>query len=736
MIYSIPEREKPLVLIIDDEPSTRLAMQAAMQKSGFEAVVADDGWSGIDLFLRRKPNLVLLDVVMPEMDGFETCRKIRTLPGGEYVQILMVTGLDDVESTEQAFRAGADGFISKPINWLMLGHRGRYMLRAGQAFEELSRVRFRLEKTQKMAQLGNWEINLLNGEFSCSEQACDLLGITGLTRAVSFEQFLEPIVASERDQVRERLETAVRERRSFRIPYQVMHPDGSHRYILNQGEVVFDEQRMPLILLGAVQDITMQKMAEEEIKRLAFYDGLTGLSNRLFFMSQIEQEITAAKRNNTSFALLYLDLDQFKRVNDTFGHYVGDLLLKKIAAALQRCIRTTDTASRIGGNSQDKMIARLGGDEFTIILSDIGKVEHVAMVARRILKEIPKPYLIEGNEIAITTSVGISMYPADGLDVDVLLKHADTAMYQAKNSGRNNYQFFRKELNDEVVERFSLEQDIARALEREEFVLYYQPKINLRSLEVVGAEALIRWHHPERGMVSPARFIPIAEESGQIVAINKWVVESASRQWAQWRDAGLDPGIVAVNMSGYQFAQQTVLQTVSEALNISGLDPACLEIEITENILMQNIGEAVAVLQQLKNMRVRIGLDDFGTGYSSLSFLTSLKVDTLKVDRSFVIGCTEKPEHLAIIRTIIAMGRSLGIGILAEGVETLEQLELVRQHGADEAQGYYFSRPMGAEAFRALLGCSASRSLPPGARGKKALKVEKSPSRISHQPRG
>lgn len=704
MISNKPNRqEEPLVLIVDDDLSMRLAMKAAMQKSGFQVVLAENGENGVSQFSRTEPSLVLLDVVMPGMDGFETCEAIRKLPGGCYTQILMVTGLDDVASAEKAFKAGADGFVSKPINWMMLGHRGRYMLRAGQAFKELSRSRFRLEKTQKMAQLGNWEIDLQSGAFSCSNQARSLLGLSEVGGEVSFQDFLSSVAPTEREDIRDKLNDAIRERKPFRLSYKIIHLDGSHHYILNQGEVLHNEQQVPIILLGAVQDVTLQKLAEEEIRRLAFYDGLTGLPNRLLFMNRMEREIRAAQRSNANFALLYLDLDQFKRVNDTFGHYVGDFLLKRVAASLQRCIRCTDVASRFGSDDPDKMISRLGGDEFTIILSGVTDTDHVAMIAGRILKEIPRPYTIEGHEITITTSIGISMHPADGRDANLLLKHADTAMYQAKNAGRNNYQFFRKELNAQAVERFSLERDITRALERKEFNLYYQPKIDLRSMMIVGAEALIRWNHPERGMVPPGKFIPIAEESGQIVAINKWVVREATSQWQQWLSAGLEPGAVAVNLSGYQFAQQKVLQTVSEALHYSKMDPEYLEIEITENILMQNISEAATILQQLKDMRVRVSLDDFGTGYSSLSYLTSFKVDTIKIDRSFVMSCTEQPNNLIVIKAIIAMGHSLGIKIVAEGVETAEQLQIVREYGADEAQGYYFSRPVPPGEFVELL---------------------------------
>lgn len=704
MIYGTPNRENPLALIIDDDLSMRLAMEAALKKVGFACILAENGRKGIDLFRENNPDLVLLDVVMPEIDGFETCTMLRGLPGGGLTQILMVTGLDDVESIDLAFKVGADGFISKPINWVILGHRGRYMLRAGQAFQELNRSRFRLEKTQKMARLGNWEVDLVSGQFLCSDQASYLLGLNGNSGNVTYEGFFQNIEAEDREDVRDKIDTAIREEKPVRLLYRVYHADGTMRHILNQAEILYNDQDVPILLLGAVQDVTRQKVAEEEIRKLAFYDGLTGLSNRLLFMNRMEQEIVAAKRNNSTFALLYLDLDQFKRINDTFGHYIGDHLLKKISVALLKSIRCTDTASRIGcSENPEEMIARLGGDEFTIILNDIHEAEHVALVARRIIKEVPKSHIIEGHEITVTTSIGISMYPTDGSDANVLLKNADTAMYQAKNIGRNNYQFYRESLNVQTVERFSLERDIAKGLERDEFLLYYQPKINVKTGKIVGAEALIRWDHPERGMVPPGKFISIAEESGQIVKINRWVVTSASKQWQQWIVDGYEPGVVAVNLSGYQFAQQNVLETLSEALSSAGLENRFFEIEITENILMQNIEETSQILQELKAMGIAVTLDDFGTGYSSLSYLTSFQVDRIKIDRAFVMSCTEQPTNLIIIKAIIAMGHSLGIKIVAEGVETLEQLDIIRDYGADEAQGFYFSKPVPAKEFVVLL---------------------------------
>ncbi len=708
MIFKKPQREKPLALIIDDDFSLRISMQAALVKAGFDVREAENGRLGLQAYEEESPDLILLDVVMPEMDGFETCTRIRGLPGGEYVQILMVTGLDDTKSTEKAFEVGANGFISKPINWVMLGHRGKYMLRAGRAFQELNRSKYRLAKTQKLAKLGNWEIDQVTNEFTCSLEARNLLGIEGKNRVVTFDDFLAPISAEEKDMVQERINTALEARKSFSINYRVIHPDGTERHILNQGEILFNETQVPEIMLGAVQDVTQLKLAEEEIRYLAFYDSLTGLANRMLFLNRLDQEIAIAKRSDHKFALLFLDLDQFKLVNDTFGHHIGDQLLKKVSDVLQNCIRRTDIASRLSHASMETMIARLGGDEFTIILADIKEPEHAAVVARRIIKEIPKPYMLEGHEIAVTTSIGISLYPTDGVESSILLKNADAAMYKAKNSGRNNYQFYKKELNVASIERFSLERDLSRAIERGEFVLHFQPKISLPSREIVGAEALIRWLHPERGMVSPGLFIPIAEESGQIVSINKWVVESACSQWRELEKSGLDPGKIAVNLSGYQFTQDNVLKTVEKGLEVSGLTPEQLEVEITENILMQDTKETTGVLKQLKDMDIWIALDDFGTGYSSLSYLTTFQVDTIKIDRSFVMGCVENRLNLVVIKTIIAMGHSLNMKVVAEGVETDTQMEIISECGADEAQGFYFSRPLPIEEYRLLLEKSGS----------------------------
>jgi diguanylate cyclase (GGDEF)-like protein/PAS domain S-box-containing protein len=703
MIYKTSLREKPLVLVVDDDLSLRLSMCAALVKAGFDTIEAENGRQAVDLFQTAKPDLILLDVVMPEMDGFETCAAIRTLPGGEYTQILMVTGLDDTESIERAFEAGANDFVSKPLNWVMLGHRGKYMLRAGRAFQELNRGKHRLAKTQELAKLGNWEIDLINNWFYCSPEARRLLGLNDDGRQITYKEFLAPVIAQEHDEAKAKIDSALKFNRPFAINYRVIHPDGTQRHILNRGDIFFNEGGVAEMMLGAVQDVTQLKNAEEEIRLLAFYDSLTGLANRMLFMERLENEISVSKRRKQIFALLFLDLDQFKRINDTYGHHVGDLLLKNVSENLQKCIRSSDVATGPVEDNYHSLIARIGGDEFIVLLSDVKEPENAAIVARKILQAMPKTYVLDDCEISVTSSIGISIFPSDGDNVEELLKHADSAMYHAKQTGRNNYQFYKESLNVAVLERFSLEQEIARGLERDEFVLYFQPQVELSSRKIVGAEALIRWMHPQKGVIPPDKFIPVAEESGLIVDINKWVIQAACRQNDEWRQTGFTPIRIAVNLSGYQLASQNIIKVIQEALQEANLEAKNLEVEITENILMQHSKDTVGIFEQMKDLKLRIALDDFGTGYSSLSYLTTFPVDVIKIDRSFIMGCTMLKNNRVIIKAIIAMGHSMGMKIVAEGIESEEQYELLKEYGTDEGQGFYFSTPVSQDRFAQLL---------------------------------
>jgi len=431
---------------------------------------------------------------------------------------------------------------------------------------------------------------------------------------------------------------------------------------------------------------------EERLRHQAYHDSLTGLPNRTSLIERVGEAVRRSARSGETFALLFLDLDSFKDVNDSLGHPVGDLLLKAVAGRMQPVLREQDT------------VARLGGDEFVVILPFLKRTEHAAVVAEKLLTALSgAPYSIEGRELSITSSIGISVYPDDGKDVNELIKNADAALYHAKKMGRNNFQYFSEEIGVRAVANLSMEHNLRRALERGEFLLHFQPQMNLASGRTVGVEALVRWLHPDIGMVLPAEFIPIAEERGLIVAIGDWVLNEACRQNREWQRAGLPAIPVAVNLSALQFRHRSLIANISAALGASELSAEFLEMELTESVVMQNSESAVATMRAMKEMGLHLSIDDFGTGYSSLSYLKRFPLDKLKIDRSFVRGLPDDADDAAITNAVLGMARALRLKVIAEGVETVQQAEFLRQHGCDEIQGSYFARPMPAEQFARFL---------------------------------
>jgi diguanylate cyclase (GGDEF)-like protein/PAS domain S-box-containing protein len=479
--------------------------------------------------------------------------------------------------------------------------------------------------------------------------------------------------------------------------------DGSIFPVEAQGKSLPYEGRM--LRITAIRDITERKEAEEQIRYLAYYDSLTGLPNRTFYKELVSRALLLAKRHHWTIAILFIDLDYFKRINDTLGHDIGDQLLRTVGDLVKTCIRKSDFIARSEEDALEleNVVARLGGDEFIVLLNEIAHSQDASRVARRILKELARPFTLAGHEVFVTASIGIALFPLDGNDAETLLKNADVAMYHAKNQGRNNYQFYTKSMNATALQRLDLENDLRKALDRGEFLLCYQPTVDIQTRTIVGAEALVRWKHPHKGMISPGEFIPLAEETGLIVPIGEWVLSTACSQNRAWQHAGNKPFRVAVNLSGRQFDQEDLIEVVSGALRDTGLDPQYLELEITESTIMKNPEKAATTLQKLKGMGIWLSIDDFGTGYSSLGNLRKFPIDTLKIDRSFVMNITTDSDDAAITAAIIAMAHSLKLGVTAEGVESEGQQSFLRELGCDVVQGYLFSRPVPAEEFIKLV---------------------------------
>ncbi len=696
------DQSNPLILIVDDDVSMRILMRASLEQAGYRVAEAENGRLAIEQFSKQKPDAILLDVMMPELDGFETCRVLRQLPDGEHTPVLMVTGLEDIQSIHKAFDAGASDFVTKPINWVLLGYRVRYLLRTNQAFLGLHSSQQQLAEAQQLAKLGTWELALESERLTGSVEFFRLCGLNPAADEVSLEQFLETVNPNDREPFRMELVEALGTDSSINLDYRVCLPHGEERIVHLQGQVICRQDDRLRTLNGYIQDVTNLRKAEEKIRYLAFYDGLTGLANRELFKDRLDKALAAAARKNRIMALLFLDLDRFKRINDTLGHHVGDQLLIRIAERLNQCLRDTDSVARFGA-ADTAWVSRLGGDEFTVLLTDLVEPKDAVVVAQRIIDAIPHPLKVEGHELYVSTSIGISVFPFDGEDAETLVKNADTAMYEAKSKGRNNFQFFKHSQQKVSSKRLELEADLRKALERDEFLLHYQPKLDIHSGQIIGAEALLRWINPRRGMVSPGEFIPMAEDLGLIIPLTEWVIETACQQNQAWQRAGLRPLRVAVNISGQQFSQQKVADITQRALTQSGLEAKYLEVELTESILMENKEVAREILEELKKQGLTIAIDDFGTGYSSLAYLKSFPIDILKIDRTFVRDISTDPNDAAIIRAIVALAKTLELKVVAEGIETEEQLTFLQQLDCDEYQGFFFSRPLPAAEFAELL---------------------------------
>lgn len=688
----MPQQPGPLVLVVDDDPALRLQVRFTLENTGLIVVEAGGGEEALTLFRANPPDLVLLDVVMADMDGFTVCQGLRALPGGSHTPVVMVTGMEDPETIARAFEAGATDFISKPINLLILGYRARYWLRSGAILNELKINQKRLFKAQDLARMGHWERDIDSGFFQLTCPSPDLLGLPSPCDYTSLFARIHP---SKQKAVRSRIDTACAEGRPFSVHYRITLDDGSELTILNQGEVVQGSTHQRRLAVGIIQDITALKQAEDRIRFLAFYDNLTGLANRSLFREHWTRLLPLAHRNNKRLAVLFIDLDHFKRINDTLGHPCGDKVLITVAERLKSILRQSDVIARTPEEQAASLISRVGGDEFTVLAADIASPNHAANLAERIINVLGEPLWLDSQQIVVTASIGISVFPEDGGDIDTLLKNADTAMYEAKNRGRNNYQFFQAAMNEAAMARFHLDNRLRHALEGGEFVLFYQPQFLAESGQLAGVEALIRWQDPNRGLIPPDQFLPFAEENGFIHQINDWVLCEACTQAQKWVTAGLFAECrIGVNISGSRIDFKQLGERIGEILNETGLAPRHLEIELTERVMMEKTREAQQMLQRLKDMGVAIAIDDFGTGYSALSHLQLFPLSTLKIDKSFVRNLENSENGQSLLQSIIGIAKSFNLKVVAEGVETENQRQALREMACDELQGYLLCRPV------------------------------------------
>lgn len=700
---TVPERVCPLALLVDDDMIVRILVREVLEQSGHEVCEAENGTQALERFIEYRPDIVLLDIMMPGMDGFTACAKLRELVGGRRVPILIMTALDDTGSIDKASEHGATDFITKPLNLTILSHRVTYMLRSSQALDALRKSESRLGLAQRIAKIGNWEWRPDTNQFTASSELCRLIGIRPGDFGGTLDTFLQVVHVEDRERVDDALKHILTERKPCDIDHRIVLPHGADFAVHLQAEAVFDDQLQALTIIGTAQDITDRKQSEREIYRLAYFDSLTGLANRVLFKDRLTQALAHAGRYHSTLAVLFLDLDRFKVINDTLGHTVGDLLLKQVAGRLSDSVRHSDSVSRSVDKEENHSLARLGGDEFTVLLTNLRDVQDAGTVARRIVEAMAKPFSIEGREIFVTISVGIAIFPVDGESIDALLKNADSAMYHAKEQGRNNFQFYSDNLNAEANDRLNLEGELRHAVEREEFVVFYQPQIDLRGGEIVSAEALVRWQHPRRGLLRPEEFMQAALDTGLIRAIDEWVLRTACRHSQEWQQRGKISVRISVNISNSLFHSDTLVSVVEQALGQTGLTPACLELELTESIVMRNVDASIATLTTLRTMGVQLSIDDFGTGYSSLSYLHRLPINRVKIDQSFILEILTQAHPPMIVRAIIAMAHSLNLLVLAEGVEQEIQRTTLIDEGCDYAQGHLFGRPMPADEFAEML---------------------------------
>ena len=609
-----PATDASQLLLVDDDDLVRMMASATLTHAGFDVVEATGGEEALQLFAARHFDLILLDVMMPDMDGHTVCKRMRSQLRGVDVPIVMLTGLDDTDSIELAYRNGATDFITKPINWTLLTHRIRYSLRASLMLSQMKRGEASLARALRLASMGHWEWSLKrsgghtagpSGEqtIACSSELCSILGLDyESNRNLRPQRFLDLVRSNDRDRVGAARQALCRDGEAYQISFGLLRSNGELREVFEHAVAIRDGEGRIAQLEGITQDITARIEAERRIQHLALHDALTGLANRQFFTEMTELVLERSRRLHTLCALLHLDLDRFKSVNDALGELAGDLVLRTIAERIPELTRSSDMAMVHSTARNSEVLARIGSNSFIILLVDVHREQYVTTIAERLLQGVAAPMSILEREVVVTGSIGIALFPRDGVTVEGLSRHAEQAMYAAKADGRSGYRFYNEEMNAIASAKLEGENELRRAIAENQLRLYFQPKIDVGSGRMSSAEVLVRWQHPHRGLVPPGEFIPLAEESGLIVALGDWVLHATCATLRRWKDAGLAPVPLSINLASPSFTQDSLIVKLEDAIGSAGIKPQLLTLELTESLLMDDVENILARLHRLHEM--------------------------------------------------------------------------------------------------------------------------------------
>lgn len=691
------DQDKALIYIVDDDQVSCALSEHTLEERGFNVQSFNCARSALERLHYEKPDLLLVDVIMPGMTGLDMCKQIRALPEFSHIPIVMMTGLKDHNSMLSAYNCGATDFITKPVDWTILTYRLHYMLAASNALDSLRNnnqklieSEKRLEASEKIAKLGSWEFDSKSNYLHCSEEFFRILELPP-TRFFTKKQYLSQIPDKERRRILLCLKKSIKQLKCIKIEHRIISKKTKKEKVI---ELIIDSKPIhkntDAHTFGSIQDISERKHAENKIYQLSNYDTLTKLPNRTNFQKITCLALNQAIKEKTQLALLIIDIDDFKKINDHLGHSLGDELLVMISKRIKNICRIGDNLM----NSGDMKIttSRFGGDEFILLLENINRKSEANAIADRIMQEISKPTHLNGHEITVSSSTGISFYPDDGNDFDMLLKNADLAMYYAKDESKNSFSFYSHHMSEKIKNEIVLENYLREAIPNNQLYYEFQEQLNLDSLDVSGAELLMRWEHPELGKIMPFKFIGIAENAGLMNEITQWLISDLLSKFGE-EIRSRPELIVAINISPSYFLDPSFIEFIIGSLSQYKVPGKSIELEITEDVLMNDIDKAIKHIEVLRNMDINIAIDDFGTGYSSFNYLQKLPINTVKIDKSFIDEIFTRSNGHAITKSIIEMCHALNMKVVAEGVETVEQLKFLESIECDFAQGYFISKP-------------------------------------------